>query len=291
MLLPGWKTTWLFSSHAGPLLQLSHFLFSTSAVSSSVNYLFIYFIYFCMRCAFSTLPGWPLQLLFWNLIIIRLTCVCIWPQDLIFPQATQRHCCSLLLKAFRRTEGWGGGGWGYGEFAMFQICLQGAVSAFLDNTPVLGRQVANIFHIFFFCQDLLLLLSPTQEKLSGGKHQVKKSNQQKHHALATRGALLGAHTSAGCVFTSYHKKVPLWKSRDDWRLRILLVWEWRDSWGCLRPMNFSKAFYCRYECKTKAIWLHLYWRAGNQHNWCSRAEQQKPKLRSRSGRCVIVAFV
>lgn len=47
----------------------------------------------------------------------------------------------------------------YGGVAMFQICPQGAMSAFLDNTRAQGRQVASIFQIF--CQDLPLLLSRT----------------------------------------------------------------------------------------------------------------------------------
>lgn len=80
------------------------------------------------------------------------------------------------------------------------------MSAFLDNTPVEGRQVASTFHIF--CQDLLLLLSRTKEKLSGGTWSKKiksTKKQKKKNALATSGgALLGR---------THQRESPRWAAR------------------------------------------------------------------------------
>lgn len=114
------------------------FLFSSSAVLPSLIYLFFYLSIFARGVFFLSLLSRTLQLLFWNLIFICRTCVCIWPLELIFQgqHSDTVVLCYWKLSAVR------------GEFAMFQICPQGAVSAFLDNTPVEGRQVASTFHIF-----------------------------------------------------------------------------------------------------------------------------------------------
>lgn len=149
-----------------------------------------------MRCVFSSLLGRPLQHLFWNLIFIRRTCVCIWPLDLIFPQPTQRQCCSLLLKAFCRTGGGEGRG-GTGSLQCSKSVYRGAMSAFLDNTAVLGSEVANIFHIFLSGFTSFIISYP--RKTVWGKHRVKST---KKSCPCHERRPLGAHTSAGATSLS-----------------------------------------------------------------------------------------
>lgn len=175
-----------------------------------------------MWCVFSSLLGRPLQHLFWNLIFIRRTCVCIWPLDLIFPQATQRQCCSLLLKAFCRT----GGGGGTGSSQCSKSVYRGAMSAFLDNTPVLGKQVANIFHISFVRIYFFYYLLPKKNCLGETSSKINQKIMPLPRAAPSWGAhVSGSHLAelrGGCMFTSHHKKSAFMKlSRR--RLRIFLV--------------------------------------------------------------------
>lgn len=148
----------------------------------------------------------------------------IHPSDLRLHLAAGSHVSTgnTATVLFFVIEGFLPYGGGYGEFAMFQICLQGAMSAFLDNTAVLGRQVANIFYIFLSGFTSFIISYP--RKTVWGKHQVKKIKSTKEIMPLPRAApSWGAHVSGsnlaelrgGCMFTSHHKKVPSWNSRDD----------------------------------------------------------------------------
>lgn len=215
--------TWPSCCRRGKMCDFFHFICGASSSRPLwfCNHLFLYFfIYFCLWCVFFSLSGsaQPNHSAF----VLEFN---IPRSDLCLHLAAAAHISRgntatvlfFVIEDFLAYGGWQAGG---GEFAMFPICPQGAMSAFLDNTPVEGRQVASTFLIF--CQDLLLLLSRTKEKLPGEtwskKNRTTKKKKKKmvplpRAVVPSWGAQVsGSHLTeqpSRCMFTSQRKKKSL----------------------------------------------------------------------------------
>lgn len=155
------------------------------------------------------------------------------------------------MKAFWRA---GGGAWGGREFAMFQICPQGAMSAFLDNTPVEGRQVASTFHSF--CSGFTSFIISYHRKSVWGN--MNKGN----HAPATSGSGLVGRTRQSprsatrqdaCLLPTVEKNK---KFLHETLAAVLLV----SGQKFADAEFFKSVFIAATSMRQKSIWLHFYWR-------------------------------
>lgn len=205
----------------------------------------------------------------------------IHPSDLRLHLAAGSHVSTgnTATVLFFVIEGFLPYGGGYGEFAMFQICLQGAMSAFLDNTAVLGRQVANIFYIFLSGFTSFIISYP--RKTVWGKHQVKKSNRQKKSCPCHERRPLGAHTSAGATSLSCEEDACLLPTIKKCLHEILATTS--EDFSCVRAARFLGMFTAAEFFKSILLPLRawdksnlapfiLEGKAGNQHNWCLARE-------------------
>lgn len=153
------------------------------------------------------------------------------------------------------------------------------MSAFLDNTAMLGRQVANIFHIFLSGFTSFIISYP--RKTVWGKHQVKKSNRQKKSCPCHERRPLGAHTSAGATSLSCEEDACLLPTIKKCLHEILATTS--EDFSCVRAARFLGMFTAAEFFKSVLLPLRawdksnlapfiLEGKAGNQHNWCLARE-------------------